>query len=113
MRDHSESPQRATTAGSPPPDGHAITTPNVVSPTDHCGARSGALLVPPAPPPLQHSHAALRAILSWLRWLAIIPIVPAVPLLFFGLLWRAPVQLAAGLALLALSSVVWMLFDRD
>jgi hypothetical protein len=76
-------------------------------------ARPGALLVPPAPPPSRHSRAALRTILSWLRWLAIVPIVPAIPLLFFALAWGATVQLVAGLALLALSSVIWMVFDRD
>jgi hypothetical protein len=86
------------------------------SPVDVGGARPGWLLVPPAPPPAQHTRAALRIIrswLRWLRWLAIVPIVPAIQVLFFGLMWGAPVLLVAGLVLLALSSLIWMLFDRD
>ena len=112
MRDHSGSLNRANNTGSAPAGDHAI-TPSPASAVGPGGAKPGWLPVPPAPTPSQHSRVALRAILAWLRWLAIVPIVPAVPLLFFGLVWRAPVQLAAGLALLALSSVIWMLFDRD
>lgn len=112
MRDNSASLNRAIDRGPAPAGDHAI-TPSSASSVGLGGARPGRLLVPPAPRPSQHSREALLAILAWFRWLAIVPIVPAVPLLFFGLTWRAPVQLAAGLALLALSSLIWILFDRD
>ena len=50
---------------------------------------------------------------AWLRWLALIPIVVALPFLFFGLIWTEFVQLLVGVALLAASSGIWMIFAED
>ena len=50
---------------------------------------------------------------AWLRWLALIPIVVALPFLFFGLIWMQVLQLLVGVALLAASSGIWMVFAED
>jgi hypothetical protein len=99
VRQHSHPLDDDSTEGSP-------VKVNIIAP-------KGAAAVLPVEPVTERAHALIRAMLGWLRWLALIPIVPAVPLLFFGLLWSAAVQLIAGSALLALSSLIWMLFDRE
>lgn len=50
---------------------------------------------------------------SPLRWLAVIPLVPAAPLLFFGLLWLAPVQLLVGLGLVLVGAALWRLLADE
>ena len=46
-----------------------------------------------------------------LRWLAFIPLVPAGPLLFFGILWTAPVQISFGIALVLAAMAIWRVFS--
>jgi len=50
---------------------------------------------------------------SPLRWLAVLPLVPAAPFLFFGLLWRAPLQLGVGLSLVLVGAALWRLFAGE
>ena len=50
---------------------------------------------------------------AWMRWLALIPLVVALPFLFFGLIWMQVLQLVVGVALLAASSGIWIVFAED
>jgi hypothetical protein len=60
-------------------------------------------------------HAKASALASGparhLRWFALIPLVPAAPFLFFGLLWRAPVQVSVGVGLVFGAIVIWRVFS--
>ena len=48
-----------------------------------------------------------------LKWLALFPLIPAGPLLLFGLTWGVFGLLAAGLAFVALSVVIWRAFAGE